>query len=197
MKKNHFTMTELLVVVAVIIILFGIGVPAVIKGMRQGELTECKGNLKQLSTAVSVYLKDNKNYFPSETGDQWVATSGNPISTYLGNSFDNVNVCPSNPSDDESYRASAYDDGSGDFDFDLNATGGTKGLKLSKVKRPNTMSLFVSKEVYNQSSISDQWHGTDNTFPFVNVGGSITSFVFSSSDLTNANKSTRYDFKND
>jgi type II secretory pathway pseudopilin PulG len=194
MKKNHFTLTELLVVVGLIIILFSIGVPAVITGMRKGELTECKGNLRQLSQATTVFLKDNKNYFPGKTSANWIGSSSHPISAYLGSSYDNVNVCPSDPDGNNSYRASAKNS----LTNDLNATGGSNGLRLSKVKRPNTMSLFVSKKVYDRlgNSINTQWHGSDNTYPFVNVGGSITSFVFTDDDLDDAS-TTRIDFWNE
>ncbi|MDD7985675.1 type II secretion system protein [Lentisphaera marina] len=192
MKKRNLSLTEMLIVVGIIILLFTIGVPAVIKGMQRGELTECKGNLSQLAKAVAVYVKDNKNYFPYQEGNAWVANANDPISEYIGGSYDNANTCPSNPDEDESYRASA----TSSITTDLN-TDGNKGLKSSKVKRPATMSLFVSKEVYNQGSITEQWHEKDNTYPFVNVGGSVISLTFTSADLSNANKANRYDFKND
>ena len=196
MKKHFLSLTEMLVVVGIIILLFSIGVPAVIKGMQKGELTECKGNLSQLAKAVSVYLKDNNNYFPKETGGAWINNSTDPIATTIGDSYTTAIVCPSNPNEDTSYVASASD-GAGFYD-DLNGDDReTRSLKSSKVKRPQTMSLFVSDEVYNQGSIGSQWHGSDNRYPFVNVGGSVTELVFNSSDLSNANKSTRYDFKND
>ncbi|EDM25298.1 hypothetical protein LNTAR_03434 [Lentisphaera araneosa HTCC2155] len=195
MKKHFLSLTEMLVVVGIIILLFSIGVPAVIKGMQKGELTECKGNLSQLAKATAVYLKDNKNYFPPEEGSAWASNASDPISLYLGSSYDKVNVCPSNPSEDASYYASA----NSTISSDLNASGGTKGLKSSKVKRPETMSLFVSYDVYNNlgGSVNEQWHGSDNTYPFVNVGGSVTSLKINSSDLSNANKNDRIDFKND
>jgi type II secretory pathway pseudopilin PulG len=199
MKKRHLSLTEMLIVVGIIILLFTIGVPAVIKGMQRGELTECKGNLSQLSKAVAVYVKDNNNYFPVAEGDAWISNSTDPIAEYIGSSYDNANTCPSNPNEDASYTASA----TSTITTDLN-TDGNKGLKSSKVKRPSTMSLFVSYEVYDEAKKNipninnvDTWHGSDKTYPFVNVGGSVKSLTFTASDLSNTNKSSRIDFKND
>ena len=199
MKKHFLSLTEMLVVVGIIILLFSIGVPAVIKGMQRGELTECKGNLSQLGKAVSVYLKDNKNYFPSEEGNAWVNNAADPIAELIGDSYTTATVCPSNPSEDNSYTASA----TSTITTDLN-TDGSKGLKSSKVKRPQQMSLFISYEVYDEAKKNSPnlnnvgtWHGSDKEYPFVNVGGSVTSMTINSSDLSNANKSDRIDFKND
>ena len=189
MKKHNLSLTEMLVVVGVIILLFSLGVPATIKAMQRGEMTQCKGNLKQLSQATAVYLKDNMNYFPTNSASNWVSNSTDPISEYLGNSYNRINVCPSNPQEDESYRASTDKS-----DTDLN-TNGSKGLKLSKVKRPQYMSLFISKDVYDDS-ISEEWHGS-NRYPFVSVGGGIVEISLTSGDLANTNKTTRIDFLND
>ena len=118
MKKHFLSLTEMLVVVGIIILLFSIGVPAVIKGMQKGELTECKGNLSQLGKAVSVYLKDNKNYFPSEEGYEWINQPDDPIAELMGDSYTTAIACPSDPnapydpntdSQLSSYRASATD----------------------------------------------------------------------------------------
>ena len=194
MKKRNLSLTEMLVVVGVIILLFSLGVPATIKAMKRGEMTECKGNLRQLSQAATVYLKDNNNYFPKEASNNWVSNADDPISAYLGSSWNRVNVCPSNPDEDESYRASAQD--GADYVNDLNGDESeTRSLKSSKVKRPQYMSLFISKDVYD-ASISEEWHD-GSKYPFVSVSGAVTEITLSSSDLNSDNKTTRIDFKND
>lgn len=206
MKKHFLSLTEMLVVVGIIILLFSIGVPAVIKGMQRGELTECKGNLSQLGKAVSVYLKDNQNYFPKVSGDAWIGSSTDPIALTIGDSYTTATVCPSDTDEADSYRAAADGDTS-DQDLDLDSSSSKKGLKSSKVLRPEQMVLFTSRDLYSnasgnltlESDIDDlsDWHGSDKSYPFVNVGGSVTSIKLTNGDLSNSNKTNRIDFKND
>ena len=73
-----------------------------------------------------------------------------------------------------------------------------------KVKRPQFMSLFISKEVYNEvkdnsPNISniDSWYGSDLKFPFVSTDGSVSEITITENDLNNSNKTSRIDFKND
>jgi type II secretory pathway pseudopilin PulG len=199
MKKHNLSLTEMLVVVGVIILLFSLGVPATIKAMQRGEMTECKGNLKQLSQATAVYLKDNMNYFPSVKGDSWISSSSNPVAEYVGSSIDRINVCPSNPDENESYRAAA--DGSdsvNDLDLDPNLTNpdssyhAKRGMKLSKIKRPETMALFFSKEIFDEIGESTDspditntadWHGSYK-YPFISVSGALVELTFTNADIT-------------
>ncbi|MCF7790703.1 MAG: type II secretion system GspH family protein [Victivallales bacterium] len=64
MKKNKFTLIELLTVIAIFIILMSILIPAVIKVRTRAKITRETVNLKQIYQAVIFYSEENSDYFP-------------------------------------------------------------------------------------------------------------------------------------
>ena len=62
-KKYGFTLIELLIVVAIIALLLAILVPALSGVKRIARSVYCQGNLRQIGTAINMYLDDNKEYF--------------------------------------------------------------------------------------------------------------------------------------
>jgi prepilin-type processing-associated H-X9-DG protein/prepilin-type N-terminal cleavage/methylation domain-containing protein len=68
MKRVGFTLVELLVVIAVIAILVAMLLPVVRVVKQQAKAVMCKSNLKQLSTALTVYENEN-GIFPNGFDD--------------------------------------------------------------------------------------------------------------------------------
>lgn len=70
MKKQHFTLTELLVVMAIIMILAGLVFPAVSSSRTTAKAAACLSNQKQVITAIIQSMTANKNrfYSPEYTG---------------------------------------------------------------------------------------------------------------------------------
>src|SRR6187549_1106130 len=58
LKRTGFTLIELLVVVAIIAILAAILFPVFAQAREKARATTCTSNLKQLGTAVQMYLQD-------------------------------------------------------------------------------------------------------------------------------------------
>ncbi|MBQ6352619.1 MAG: prepilin-type N-terminal cleavage/methylation domain-containing protein [Lentisphaeria bacterium] len=68
-KTSHnFTLIELLIVIAIIGILAGMLMPALGKAKDRSTAISCVNNQKQLGTASSLYIDDNRGCIPGATG---------------------------------------------------------------------------------------------------------------------------------
>lgn len=65
-KKEGFTLMELLVVIAVVIVLAGFLMPALAKTRQLAHRARCANNLKQIGTAMHLYANNNNGDFPAE-----------------------------------------------------------------------------------------------------------------------------------
>lgn len=64
--KRQFTLIELLIIAAVLIVNAGLLLPAVSNAKEKAKSVSCTGNLKNINQYVAAYLKDNNNtYFDS------------------------------------------------------------------------------------------------------------------------------------
>lgn len=117
MRTRGFTLVELLVVVAVIGVLAGILLPALVRAREAARRSSCANNLKQVGLAVKMYAAESRGgLFPSVK--RWTTVTA-PCDTYNGGLqgadffFDvpsmypeylsdlNVLVCPSDPDADK------------------------------------------------------------------------------------------------
>src|SRR5688572_4425018 len=82
--KSGFTLIELLVVIGIIAIMMSILLPTLRGVRRQAYLVQCSSNMKQIATALIMYIQDNKGRFPPAAVE---AASTVGSSVYGGNGW--------------------------------------------------------------------------------------------------------------
>ncbi|HOS43019.1 MAG TPA: prepilin-type N-terminal cleavage/methylation domain-containing protein [Armatimonadota bacterium] len=83
-----FTLIELLVVIAIIAILAAILFPVFARAREKARATACLSNVRQIVVAMQMFVQDNQEQFPQDTGKPWA----HALAEYNGGS---IYDCPS------------------------------------------------------------------------------------------------------
>ncbi len=102
--KSHaaFTLTELMVIMAIIAVLVGLLMPTISRARDRALLVSCQSNLRQIGIALHGYMSMNRNKLPPEANIPWPDQTSTPdpqthlptlLAEFAGKATD-VYACP-------------------------------------------------------------------------------------------------------
>jgi len=158
--KRGFTLIELLVVIAIIALLAAILFPVFAKAQAKAKQTSCLSNVRQMTTAMIMFVQDNKHAYPSVSNTDLSQTWAAQLESYVGNR--KIFTCPTD------------DNGAGYVSYVMNGAlvdPNGNGIKDSAVKNPSEVGLFVDGTSYKfpEAGVLN-WTGDSH-------GGSPSAFV--------------------
>ncbi len=168
LRRRGFTLIELLVVIAIIAILAAILFPVFAQAREKARQAQCGSNLRNLSTALTLYVQDYDELFPLAayaTGPFGFVTWHDLTDPYARNT--GVWHCPSS----QVKKADAGGAPTTHYGYNvrylttigLNLAGtymGHQGVSLAAVGRPSETVLFTDA----RSSLTASWCGDDGKF---------------------------------
>jgi prepilin-type N-terminal cleavage/methylation domain-containing protein len=108
MRRRAFTLVEMLVVIAVLVVLVGLLFPAIAKIQAEAQSTGCINNLRQISAGIETYRQQYQSLLPNAEPLPAVAEGGpigglpDVLKSFIARES-NVWLCPSDQ-DPESYE---------------------------------------------------------------------------------------------
>lgn len=90
MRKRAFSLVELLIVVAIVLLLMALVMPVFLGAKEQSKAAPCRSNLRQLHMAWSLYRSAHEEAWPSVL-EEFAATSLNPILKCPADGFGGAN----------------------------------------------------------------------------------------------------------
>ena len=143
--SRGFTLVEMLVVTAIIVILAAIAMPVFETAIKRAERVSCLSNIRNLGTAANLYADDyDDKYPPARVAPPtvYVATCWD-VTMYDYFTNEEMLVCPSDqaPSFANGYTCYVHSYGA---NWDITMVNGTTGLALTRaaIDRPHDTILF-------------------------------------------------------
>lgn len=158
--KNGFTLMELLITIAVIVVLSGITVPVTISMIEKSRQAKCLGNLREIGVGLQMYLDDNADRLPVLALGRPSKTSQEPVlETVLSGYVESEEVfhCPS---DKKEFKKSGC---SYNWNITQNGRSMTELSFFGNDERPERIPLVSDKEA---------WHNENTNFLYADSSAS-------------------------
>lgn len=163
MKRDAFTLVELLVVIGILALLLSLLMPALAGAREAGRATMCASNLRQLAVAVVLYAGDHDGRCPPGAArfdlnlHRWHGTRNNdaeafdptrgPLWPYL--QTDQIKRCPS--FEDDELAGNGFERGNGGYGYNNEFVGRDRrddyqavvGAKLTAFRQSSATVLFT------------------------------------------------------
>jgi prepilin-type N-terminal cleavage/methylation domain-containing protein/prepilin-type processing-associated H-X9-DG protein len=141
--RRGFTLIELLVVIAIIAILAGILFPVFARAREAARQTACRSNVKQLTTALTMYSQDYDECYVLAFYNGGTAYWPWIMNSYVKNG--QVYKCPSDPQSQNSLDTSNPADEFVTYGYNWNRLNGTA---MAAVQKPAETVAFVDCNYY-------------------------------------------------
>lgn len=156
-QKEEFTLIELLVVIAIIAILASMLLPALNQARERGKLADCSARLKNLGTYMTMYVDNNREWYPAPSSNVNGVARANWAECLLKdmpNISQQMFLCPSgartsDPNDKDygithstSWRSNLWNTQYG-YNVTFNHYSDLKGVKLSALRSPSQTFLLM------------------------------------------------------
>ncbi len=154
--KKGFTLIELLVVIAIIAILAAILFPVFAQAREKARQTTCLSNLKQLGTALMLYVDDNHETYPQARIAGFYSWN---IRLFPYVKSNGVFLCPSSYADYSGLDFSNYNGINANYSANTSVMADDAGVKAARVKTPSNVIAIYEASYYIMDPGANLWNG--------------------------------------